>query len=61
MRVDIAANIMTDLKRENEANVEYNRLTSAIVAAAVRARYNSEYLNALWDSVDALQEWKSRR
>jgi hypothetical protein len=34
MRMDIAAKVMADLKRENEANVEYNRLTSAVVVAA---------------------------
>lgn len=57
IRADITANIMADLKRENEAKVEYDRLTTALVVALenyVTAKEWPELIAA----VRTLQEWR---
>jgi hypothetical protein len=61
MRADIAANIMADLKRENEANVEYNELRNAVIRAAEGEVLAQMASFGLQQAVRALQEWKAKQ
>jgi hypothetical protein len=64
----VAASVMAGLKRECEANIQYNRLTADIVIAADRwkqwhitADHGDRVDRELFAAVRALQEWRKQQ